>query len=351
MRDPALDAPAPPSVARRAAAPRVVLHIGRNKAGSTSIQDFCLAARPELAERGVDYALFGHLAHSMPGVPGFATFEALAAHAGAHPHRTQLVSNEFMFGWPDEYTRAAAVALSGCDVRVLAYLRPYDAWIVSAYAEETRKGMNTRNIDAYLAAMAPRVSAWPHLRVWGETFGWDRLRVRTLDAASLHGGALPPDFVHALGVAAIAHRAPPSNAAPPWPMLELVRRLAVTDGDVEWIGVPHEEAEPLVAALSPVAAQAPRVAYLSRTQRAELRDLYDADLDRIAAASGDGRLPSAPSQGIAERAFIPAWVHAPDAVKRELERLANSAAFARDHPAAAARARSLADDDRARAQR
>ncbi len=318
-----------------------MLHIGRNKAGSTSIQDFCLAVRPELAAQGVDYALFGHLAHSVAGVPGFATFETLAAHAAAHPDRTQFVSNEFMFAWPDEYTHAAAGVLAGCDVRVLAYLRPYDAWIVSAYAEETRKGMNTRDIDAYLAAMAPRVSAWPHLRVWGETFGWDRLRVRTLDVASLHGGELLADLVHALGAAPIARRAPPSNTAPPWPMLELVRRLASTDGDVEWIGVAQAEVEPLVAALSPVAADAPRAAYLTEAQRSDLVALYNADLDRIASAGG-GRLPPAALSEGGERAFVPAWDKVPQAVSEALRRIAGSEAFAHDHPAAAARARELA---------
>ena len=120
--------------------PRIVLHIGRNKAGSTTIQDFCLQEQRTLASQGVTYALFGHLSHSRVDTPGFATFEGLREHALAYPRSTLLVSNEFMFGWPDEFTRAAARVLADCDVQILAYIRSYDEWIVSAYAGGNAQG-------------------------------------------------------------------------------------------------------------------------------------------------------------------------------------------------------------------
>lgn len=321
----------------------VVLHIGRNKAGSTSIQDFCQAHRGELLGRGVDYVLFGHLADSRPDTPGFRGFDELAAYVRDHPGPRRLVSNEFMFGWPDEYTESAAAALAGLDVEILAYLRPYDDWLVSAYAEETRQGMNTRDIDTYADGLAPRVSAWPHLRKWGECFGWGRLQVRAFDRRMLQGGDLISDFAQALALRPVGRHAAPSNVSPHWIELELVRRLAERDGEEAWSGVSREVAAPLAAALRPLVRHTPPAAYLRLAQRRRLVDLYNEDLARIADAGG-ALLPAAPEPSGPERAFAPALDHAPGTVLAAFFKRVGSASFAAAHPEAAERAHALALD-------
>src|SRR5579859_7868096 len=180
--------------------PRIYLHIGRNKAGSTSLQDFFLARRETLAAAGLRYCLFGHLKDSVPGVLGFQTQFELAADARAGTERAYLVSNEFMFGWPLEYTASMASGLAGLDVRIIAYIRPYGAWICSAYADAVKNGENSRDFDRYLDWMAPRISAGPYLEGWGEAFGWDRVRIRSLDPGDLAGGDLIGDCLTALGL-------------------------------------------------------------------------------------------------------------------------------------------------------
>lgn len=318
----------------------IVLHIGRNKAGSTTLQDFCQAAKTELRVQGVDYVLFGHLADSDPTSPGFPTFPDLAAEMRASPGQRRLISNEFMFAWPEDFTEAAARALAGFEVQILAYIRPYDAWVVSAYAEETRRGMNMRDIDAYLEHLRPRISAWPALRKWAECFGWERLRLRDLSRPSLFGGELVADFVHALGLTQIPLRQTASNVAPHWIELELTRRLAERNGDSEWAGVARAEIEPLLAELRPLLGRAPAATYLTLEQRRGLRRLYNDDLARIEAAGGP-RLQPARGQLGEERPFRPSLVHAPGSVLRRLAELAEDAAFAERHPAAAARVRRL----------
>jgi hypothetical protein len=257
------------------------------------------------------------------------------------PGPRRLVSNEFMFGWPDDYTEATARSLAETDVRVVAYLRPYDDWLVSAYAEETRRGMNMRDIDAYAEWMQPRVSAWPHLRKWGECFGWERLRVRDLSPGSLHGGELLADFLQALGLAPIAYETKAKNLAPHWIELELVRRLADCNGDVEWSGVSHAVAEPLAAELRPLLAATVPAAYLSLSQRRGLRDLYNQDLDRIHAAGGP-RLAPAAAPASDERRFIPSLARAPGEVLQSFFERTGRASFAEAHPEAAAAVRRLA---------
>jgi hypothetical protein len=321
-------------------APEIILHIGRNKAGSTTIQDFCLGARRELRSRGVEYALFGHLADSQPEVPGFTNFEALMAHVQAHPGLRCLISNEFMFGWPDAFTEAAAKELAGVDVQVIAYLRPYDTWLTSAYAEATRHGMNRRSIDDYLEWMWPYVSAWPHLRKWAECFGWERLRIAEFSRSALPGGDLIADFVDALGLEPIKWVQAPSNVAPHWLELELTRALTDRNADVEWEGAQRDEVEPLLALLKPLIREIEPVAYLTPDQRQRLQQLYDEDLARICDAGGP-RLQSTPERVVSERRFRPAISEAPASLLRDFFAAATAPGFIAAHPAAAARAARL----------
>jgi len=321
----------------------VVLHIGRNKAGSTTIQDFCLEQRAELRARGVEYVMFGHLADSQPGVAGFVTFDELLSDLRARPGARRLVSNEFMFGWPDEFTEDAAKALAGVDVQIIVYLRRYDQWAASAYAEETRRGMNMRGIDDYLAWLGPRVSAWPHLRKWGECFGWDRVRVRDLAPAALRRGDLLSDFLHELGLRMAARGGARSNVAPHWIELELTRRLAERNGETEWAGVAREVVEPLLAELRPLLAVAGPAPYLSLAQRRSLLDLYNEDLGRIRRAGG-GRLAPVRADLGPERRFAPSFEQIPDEVLQGFFVGTTRPAFLAAHPQAGERARRLRNE-------
>lgn len=330
----------------RAAAPpqgRIVLHIGRDRSGSTAVRDFCVARRGELRARGVDYVTFGRLASSDPTVPGCRTFEALRDHAQSQRGLRVLVSDDFLFSGPEAVIRSAAKALAGAEVQVLAYIRPYDAWAVAAYAEETRRGMNMRDIDAYVDWLWPRVSAWPHLKAWGECFGWDRLRIRPLGPKSLHGGGLVNDVVHALGLSPITNRAPQGPIDPHWLELELTRRLAELNGDAAWCGVGPAEVEPLLAELRPLVCGAPPAPYLSLSQRRHLTNLYNEDLSKILAAGGPV-LPEAKLSSGEERPFVPSLDDAPSEVLRSFFQRTGSASFALAYPEAAECAQRLKAD-------
>jgi len=318
-------------------APRIHLHIGRNKAGSTSLQDFFLAQRAALADSGLCYCLFGHLWDSVPGVPGFRTQFDLADHARAGAERAYLVSNEFMFGWPLEYTHSMAAGLAGFDVRIIAYIRPYGGWICSAYADAVKNGENSRDFDRYLDWMMPRISAWPYLQGWGEAFGWDRIRIRSLDPRDLTGGDLIGDCLGALGLdPAPARGARRSNQAPDWPVVEMLRRLITRDDEAGWQPEARRIADPLRALMETCLAETPvaPIAYLTAAHSAYLADLYNRDLDRLAEHTGVALQPDHPTAR--ERGAVPDFLQIPEGLRSRWIAGAAAPEFRRDHPEAAA---------------
>lgn len=294
----------------------IVLHIGRNKAASTTLQEAFVAHRSALAEAGVRYINFGHLAHSDPDIPGVHTAEALAA-LSRETDDDLLVSNEFMSAWPEPFTAAVGRALVGLPVRVMVYLRPYADWLPSLYAQDVKGGDDARDFDAYARAMAPRVSAWPMLEGWAAAFGWGGLRVRTLEREGLVGGDVVADAFHAVGAfpppeAASARRA---NAAPGWVALELTRAVRERFDVGRWATEGRAIAEALVARLPDPGPPPDAARYLTAEQAAELDTLYREDLRRIVFATGQPLAAPPPALGLRD-GLAPAFVHAPEEARR-----------------------------------
>ena len=324
------------------AGPRIHLHIGRNKAGSTSLQDFFLAERDTLAAAGLRYCLFGHLHDSVPGVLGFPTQLELADHARAGAERAYLVSNEFMFGWPLDYTDSMATWLAEFDVRIIAYIRPYGAWIRSAYADAVKNGENSRDFDRYLDWMAPRISAWPYLEGWGEAFGWDRIRIRSLDPRDLVGRDLIADCLTALDLApALATGAGRSNLAPDWPVVEMLRQLITRDDEAGWQPEARRIADPLRALMTGRLAETPvpPIEYLTTAQAQSLAELYNRDLELLAERTGVALQPERPTGR--DRGAVPDFQQIPPDLRARWAARAAAPEFRRDHPEAAEAAQRL----------
>jgi hypothetical protein len=311
--------------------PRIFLHIGRNKAGSTSLQDFFLEHRSSLAQAGLRYCLFGHLKDSVPGVPGFATAPELAAYVRAEAAPAYLVSNEFLFGWPREYTDSLIAGLAGCDVRVIAYLRPYGEWVQSAYAEEVRRGLTCLDFDRYLDELRPRISAWPYLAGWAEAVSWERIRVRSTDPRDLAGGDLISDCLTALGLdPALAGATQRSNRAPAWPVLEMLRRLRALTDEATF----HRVAAPLQALLEECLSETtlPPAEYVTTAQAHGLADLYNSDLLRLAERTGVALQPEQPAAR--DDAMRPGFDLIPPALLRRWAVRADLLEFRRAQPEA-----------------
>jgi len=320
----------------------IYLHIGRNKAGSTTLQDFFLERRAELGAMGVTYAMFGHLKDSQPGVPGFGTAQELADYARAHPQTSVLISNEIFFPWPRDYTDTVTKALKDFDVKVIGYIRPYGDWVRSTYAQEIHMGINARDFDAYMEMFHDRISGWPAIEGWGEGVGWPNMHIRAVDPRCLTGGNLLIDCLTALGVEPDFGRAAfalHSNASPHWMVLEMVRSLIESSNDIGWDD-PFFLANvyPLKRVMQQCVNASPngsmRVQYQTAAQLRFLAELYNRDLALLADRTGTV-LPAASLDNIQERPFLPSIRQVPADIMADFAVRVRSGAFRERWPGAA----------------
>jgi hypothetical protein len=208
---------------------RALVHVGLNKAGSSTIQAWLLLNRDRLAQRGVAYdrleppegggpgrlnmATGWHrLAEDLsrdgaPPRPEVAAFAARAEAAwGAPGLRQAVISSEYIAEFVTKPARLAAfTAWLGRRfdrVDYLLYLRDQTEWVASGYAQSVKTG-GTRSLQAFVAHRG----AQDHhalARRWHEAAraapGEARLHVRLLEPDALRGGSLLRDFAHHLEV-------------------------------------------------------------------------------------------------------------------------------------------------------
>jgi hypothetical protein len=322
------------------AEPTLYLHIGRNKAGSTTLQNYILRHLAQLGEAGVRYAMFGQPSPATTSVPTFPTHRHIAAFVRAQRGGAVLVSHEGLCCFTPELTQIMATDLAGLDIQLLFYIRPYREWVVSSYSFDVRTGHNALDFDRYLERIRPAISFWPILEIWGQTLGWHRVRVRSLAQADLIGGDLVRDFTSAIGLPpAPPDEAARANSSPGWVVIELLRMIAPGGPATGWTPATlpiaqllHHLADQSMAALGVQQAQGN---YLSAAQSDELAALYNNDLDFVAARTGVHLQADAAGQA-PERDFLPSVECIPKTILRMIRERALAPAFAAIHPQAAA---------------
>lgn len=204
--------------------PRLIVHIGAGKTGSSSIQ-MTLDRNPRvLAAAGVRYlGLMLEHATARPvaarpawqrqtGSPDFfertapdecnaAMHDILSAeldHLAAAGIRTAVWSNEWMYGRHDRVIGAVEkLRDAGVPVTVLCYLRRHDKWAQSAYLQWGVKNKNyagpIRSFDDWIAGQ--KVAMHSDVAPWIERFGTD-VQLVNFDAA----GDTVADFAGRIGV-------------------------------------------------------------------------------------------------------------------------------------------------------
>lgn len=174
------------------------IHIGAHKTATTAIQRACWQGRPALAQNDVLYPKtniyhFGHhrLAFALKSrhdpkrgdIPDVAEeIEALRnAIEGAEQSRA-LISSEAFFVMPRAKLKHLRTALDGIDVRVIAFVRRQDDYLLSLYNQNARMIGNdfTRPLRTHVAnprGIGGEISYLRWLNLWREVFGADAVHL------------------------------------------------------------------------------------------------------------------------------------------------------------------------------
>lgn len=207
--------------------PRLILHIGHFKTGTTALQVFLARHRSRLARQGLVYArTTEHLSkHSalafallreagattlMHGytdpTPATRLWDALADEARSIAPGAELVvsSEEFIRLGAHPLAiaglRACLARMPDVDVRAIAYLRPPHSHLESWYNQLVKMNAAPGDFDATVSIMEEVHTDYSTaILPWAEVLGPGRVLLRSYGASLREGNALACDFLGALG--------------------------------------------------------------------------------------------------------------------------------------------------------
>jgi hypothetical protein len=206
------------------------LHIGTEKTGTTSLQQFLRKNRDVLAENGILY----------PSSPGTGNHTALAVIALDDSRRGPLrrmvgvTTVEELQEFRAKFQRDLAAELAGgtyrkvimsnehCSTRlnsdheleylrdifrshfdniyVVVYIRRQDDYLLSSYSTHVKNGAtDAASLPEDEKEMA-RYDHWQLLSRWARVFGRERIICRKYERASLVGGSIEDDLLTAIGI-------------------------------------------------------------------------------------------------------------------------------------------------------
>jgi len=191
----------------------LVIHIGDHKTGSTSIQLAFAQGHVKLAGRSVFYPT--RLSHNMlkgqcqaywtPDKPvarkrAITVFQKLANRIQASEADFCLLSAEELEEvdpnrFPEIVARYFANAVD--EIRVVAYVRPHAARLLSSFAELTKIGAVRSGLEPYLqhALDKRRFHYQPRFAAWQAAFG-EAFMLRPMIRDQLFGNSVVHDFIH-----------------------------------------------------------------------------------------------------------------------------------------------------------
>ncbi|MFD1344375.1 hypothetical protein ACFQ4E_18235, partial [Litorisediminicola beolgyonensis] len=186
--------------------PRLVIHIGDPKTGTSSIQrvlmdgawqapGLTMMPRAQLN----DYPLANTLRKAKQRAKLEPRFTALARQIAASEADLAVVSAEQFWGVDPKALYEALrrfLPEHAESARVIAYVRPHAAHFLSGYAQSCKTGHFQGDGAAYLAHVQTGriLNCAPRFLAWRDTFG-DRFTLRLFDRARLSGGDAVRDFL------------------------------------------------------------------------------------------------------------------------------------------------------------
>lgn len=196
---------------------RILLHIGRHKTGTTSLQAFFTRNRERLLEQGIYYPQTGirNGGHHLVAEPfpmrrlnqlraryspeQHELVQALRDEIDSAPADTILISSEAFQNMGPKYAQRI---FAGYQVEVVLYLRDQLSYFVSSYAQEVHADNTMVDTveDYYLKVFSGAVNYLEFLDNWHAVFP-GQMQVRLFERESMHRQNVVDDFCwHFLGL-------------------------------------------------------------------------------------------------------------------------------------------------------
>lgn len=187
--------------------PKLFLHIGLGKTGTTSLQNFFARNRKELYSAGVIYPEYGavsnahHLLspHQPPFLKSLWTFidaQEWAPKLARDADRPVLLSSEIISSLDAALVpRFAAAIRPHFDVRVIVYLRRIDNLVMATYNQQIKAGTQRTHIEDSAFILFERLRFDKKLQPWIDAFGGENIDVRAYERRQFRDGDICGDFL------------------------------------------------------------------------------------------------------------------------------------------------------------
>ena len=268
----------------------------------------------------------------------FESFDRITAATADHPDRHVVISGEGISLLCEQEISEIRARTAPHHVLILLYIRDLAGWLPSRYNQFTWKGINLLNFDEYykqrnLSNGFRIVSSAEH---WARCFGWENIRVRSLDKRSLAGGTLIDDFLSVFGLSladfggAEAAGLEPQNVSLGWKALEVLRvqfgELARHPENLETRrGLPRIKRrftsalrDGVVDVMAQLDLASQRTQYLSARQWSECNEVYGLEVEKLNQKLIGPKIPLPDPNVITERPFLPTLQQIPADERREI---------------------------------
>lgn len=287
-----------PSVASNK--PRMVLHIGMHKTGSSSLQRYLARNRPVLRLFGIDYPvatgprgqklskhndLFLAISHEKDKrqphpVLGPSSERIARITSAMKPGRTTILSAEGFSGESPAFAKVFQPLTETADVRVVCFLRPQDQWVVSFYKQMvlSREVRMRKPFEEFLSMRGTRrhLDYANMLRWWSDAIGRENIRILIYPPTE----SVVADFLNAAGLPSWLARLPWSrswqNKGQPTGYVERVR-MANIQGTEKPMPAANDHDSPILSASQRaelMAAHAEGNEWIRATFRPDLASLF-----------------------------------------------------------------------------
>ena len=214
------------------ARPELILHIGRHKCGTSSLQRFLCANDRALEGLGFHYPAlhrqpYAHhpVAHHYAdsgNLDGAATSE-FWNHLAGYPR--SIVSSE---AFQNIDPQRLAPHLAAFTVTIVAYFREPLDYLYSSYAQRVKAGNTAASFEEYAAHFY--VPYHDFMTAWQAAFPDATIKARLFDRTRFHAGDVRADFMKLAGLdetrlGELVYLSEDGNPSIGGPLLEFVRRL------------------------------------------------------------------------------------------------------------------------------